>query len=683
MWHRNLLLPILSGFALANTVVEDRIPTLPVPILGSSASTSITELAAATSTPSTGQLVKDERTFFDPIPASLFSNHSSMASRLGKRSLIVCDPTSNATGNLALQDNTSMFYAPSDFQRGLGQQYARFDVRGDGHNVKTLSMEDFGDVIDEARCGEKGTIGLTFQKDIEFQQVKEEWQWLNEGANRTVILITENENCDRNGTDGTTRQPWSITKAVFETTDNHVNLKAEPVSFEQAFGKNWNLKIQRDTAPAMAHDLTRRGGHLAHIPLNQNFSGVGINIPSSLSLMTLIGKGDPVGTLTCDPCYTKGQLDFDIDISGLSGGTVHITAQDLETSLTMRLEVYQALASKTTDDYEIWAYVPPYTGIYIKNIIDIGPTIKFIVSTGFSKPIEKEVALALGYRMTIPHKVDFTWDILNPTKAHLTGFHPKFEMLPPGISDDLEIEGRIGPRLELSLDWTILGQGAKVGFQFGAATLALNVSVDRRQPACGGKGSNAITLPDAPTGRSDNMTGVNIDLDLNQEILATQSVGFLGAKISAAQTLASTSYDLASQCIPITGVTTMKPTTATSSVNSYTPYAGDLAELAQGFVSVWEDVGLDIAKHITEDVAPKVTQAFGAVTSEGGKIASKVESEGKHVTSAVASVAHVAETKVESVAAAITSIGGDIGDKVVDTAKDVGHAIKCFGGLFC
>lgn len=172
MWQRNYFLPILSGFALAKTVIEPPVQNLPIQALSeSSTSTSVAGSAAATSISSVETRTRDQRTFFDPIAASLFSNHSSMASRLGKRSLIVRDPTSNATGNLALQDNTSMFYAPSDFRRGLGQQYARFDVKGEGQNVKILSMEDFGNVIGKAQCDDNGSIGLTFHKDVEFQQV--------------------------------------------------------------------------------------------------------------------------------------------------------------------------------------------------------------------------------------------------------------------------------------------------------------------------------------------------------------------------------------------------------------------------------------------------------------------------------------------------------------------------------
>lgn len=588
----------------------------------------------------------EQRTFFELLPLSLFANHSSARHGIEKRSLTVRDSASSLTGNVALQNASSLYFAAKDFRRNVGMQFAKFDVTGDGKK-KILSMEEFGDVVENAVCDEAGVIGLTFTKDIEFRQVREEWQWINGNDDHTVVLITETERCDRNSTDGTARQPWLIRNVAFDNTQNNVELTGKPVSFQEAFGKAWHVSIARDHQPTPL--LASRDKQPAQISLNSDFSGVGMNLPPALALAQVLTSDDPIGMLSCDPCYTKGELDLEIDIDGLDGAKVKIGTRDVEASFTLRLEVYQALAGTQTDDYEIWGMVPPASGIYIKNILDIGPTIKFLVSTGFTTPVDRELALAVGFILTMSGPMEFTWDTANSSEAKLTGFNPVFKMLPPGISKDVDIVGSIGPKLELSLDCTVLGQGAKVGLAFAAGALSLNVTTDSREPACGGKGSNAIRLTPTPEGdHNDTVGGVNLDLNLNQDILAFQSVGLLGEGASNTQTLASTSYDLASTCIPITGVTVLRPSAATASVNSYIPFAGDLADMpwspvllvAQEVAGALSELGEAAVQSLTAVVAPKVTEAFATLTSEVASVVTAAAEPAQAVTSEAGNVAN-------------------------------------------
>lgn len=120
------------------------------------------------------QLVRDERRFFDPVRASMLINHSSLASsNHHKRMLRVRNAATNASGNVALQDGTSMYYAPDNFERGHGQQFAKLDVGSEEKMTKVLSMEHFDDVINTAKCEKDGKVELTFDKEIQFQQVSE------------------------------------------------------------------------------------------------------------------------------------------------------------------------------------------------------------------------------------------------------------------------------------------------------------------------------------------------------------------------------------------------------------------------------------------------------------------------------------------------------------------------------
>lgn len=348
--------------------------------------------------------------------------------------------------------------------------------------------------------------------------------------------------------------------------------------------------------------------------------------------------------------YTTGEFDFRIDIDGLSGGKLHVTTRDIEASITLRLDIYQALAAKTSNDHEIWGFVPPGAGIYIKNILDIGPTFKFLVSTSFTTPVDEELALALGYKVTMAGLMDFVWDTDSPT-GKLTGFNPEFETLAPGISKDVELVARIGPKLELSLDWLVLNQGGKVGFTFAAGTLSMNVSTDNRTVPCDGKGTDAIPLTQAQDSDNDTLRGVNLDLNLDQEILAFQSLHLPDKKASHTQTLASTSYDVFSACIPITGATLLTPRIATASVHSYTPHIGDLTDwiqpaklVAQEVAQAFTALGGAAVESLTAVVLPQVTAAVATLTSEVVAsvvtVAAAAAEPAREMTSEAGNVAH-------------------------------------------
>ncbi|PIB00747.1 hypothetical protein CB0940_01517 [Cercospora beticola] len=628
------------------------------------------------------QLVRDERRVFDPVRESIFLNHSSVASpNHHKRTLRVRNAVTKASGNVALQDGVSIYYAPGNFQRGHGQQFAKLDVASEEKMTKVLNMEHFDDVINTAKCEKAGKVELTFDKEIQFQQVREEWQWINGGKEHAVILITENEHCDRNNTDGSPRQPWKATKAEFDDMTNKVHLTAEPINFEEAFGKNWHLKIQRDDASIST--LHKRGGHIS---LNKDFSGYGINLPSSLRPAEVLSSPDAIGRLTCSTCAITGDIDFGIDIHGLWGGSLHVTASSISATVTLLLEIYTAIAKGSIQDNEIWGYVVPNAGIHIKGILDMGPTIKFLLSSDFYSPIDEQLAVQVGYKLSFPQNVELKLDVFHPTKPKLTGFDPKFEALPAGISDDLQIHGKIGPKLELSLDWKILGQGASVGFQFSAAELALNVTVDDRQPACGnGKGTNAIALSSNITPQEHNNTsadsqdneisGVNLDLDLNQEIIAKESVGFWKLKTTGRQTLASTKYDLVSTCIPITGATKLVPTIASASVNTFIPWTGDLGDLATAklvsgateVASAYKELGESVLVPLWKSkLEPQVTSVLNQVTKEAVEAAGKVTSVEHVATSVVVSVATDVATKVENAVEKATDALVDAGKKAGD-----------------
>ncbi|KAF2206623.1 hypothetical protein CERZMDRAFT_103151 [Cercospora zeae-maydis SCOH1-5] len=719
------------------------------------------------------QRVRDERRFFDPIRASFFLNRtfsssssssssSATLSKHHKRSLTVRNTATNASGNVALQDGVSMYYAPGDFQRGAGQQFAKLDVESAEKMTKVLSLEHFDDVTSTAKCEKEGKVELTFDREVQFQQIQAEWEWINQGKDHAVILITENEHCDRNNTDGSPRQLWKAAKADFDDKTNTVHLTAQPINFAEAFGKNWHLNIHRDepTTP-----LYKRISSSAHISLNNNFSGYGLTVPSSsLGPTELLSHAPPLGSLTCSNCAITGAIDFSLSLHGLTGtGTLHITGTSLSATLSLLLEIYSTLPSSSTSssssssstttttslqEHEIWSSVLPYSGIHIPSILDIGPTLKFLLSSTFSSSSsssssssietkqqqhhqQKQLALQLGYTLTFPEQVNFQWDILHPTsKPTFTGLEPTFELLPAGISDDWEIAGTWGPKVELSLDWNVLGQGASVGVQFCAAEVGWDVRVDRGRSGCGGggggggqgggggggggenaklfsepepssssevqnrttnhtKGNSVWEDDENDNNNNKSPTTINLSISLAQKILAHQSLQLWNLHTTQQETLAATTFPLTSTCLAITGgamTTKLTPTTASSSIESYIPWTGNLEDLATAkLLSGAKDVA-SAYKVLGESGLAAAAAAATAMWKTG--VEGKGTSVLGQVTKGAMGVEHVVTSAVVAVVATAvaTKVEGEVGKAmaaVADAGEKVGDASKVFCLGFC
>ncbi|EME87266.1 uncharacterized protein MYCFIDRAFT_75132 [Pseudocercospora fijiensis CIRAD86] len=588
------------------------------------------------------QEVEAERKIYEAASYLLFEGHGLGSGNVSRSNLTTRQVR---PGGSTLQRGLNMYYTPPGFQSNNGMHFVNVSVSGEDDNIMFLGTERFHQEIHEASCS-KDSVVITFKDEARFQSIKTEWSWVNQKVRHNIWLVTETEQYNSPDGDQTSRQPWLVTKANFDDSRNHVTLKASPKSFKEAFGKSFHLSLTRqDQATGSVrrdpNNLYNKRGKLldASIDLNHNFSGLGVELPKEFQ--AVIKDDGPVGAIECNPCLTYGAIDFDIDIHGsINGieGKASITAKGVGATINANLYIYQKLLDKTMKDQVIWGFVPPLCGIYIKGIMDFGPTVKALLSASLASKPEGQSVLSMGYNLSVPDPSEFSVGLSTSKgfEAKIDGWKPSFKPLTPAISKDLSIEGNIGPKLGLSLDGNVLGQGVSVGFQFSAATLDFNVTAEDTKPVC-----------DNP----DWERGAKVDLGLVQEVNAAQTANFLVWKASKTETLASTSYDLVDTCISAAATTTVPLVRPTQERNHYIPAENGLEQLALEKAKL-------VASVFQTGLASHVTDGFKTVTSELKDVGSTISAEG---SKAVATLTKGAES---------------VASKATDEVKDIGHKIE-------
>ncbi|KXT18928.1 hypothetical protein AC579_3573 [Pseudocercospora musae] len=592
------------------------------------------------------QEVESERKIYETASYLLFEGHGPGSGNVSRGNLTT---RQLRPGGSSLQRGLNMYYTPPGFQSNIGMHYANVSVGGEDDNIKFLGTERFHQEIQGASCT-KDSIIITFKDEARFQSIKTEWTWVNEKVGHNIWLITETEQCNAPDGDQTSRQPWLVTGAEFDDTKNHVTLEASPKSFQEAFGKNFRLSVTRQDQAAgslrrdSTHSYNKRGKLMdASIDLNHNFSGLGVELPKDFR--AVVGNDEPVGAIECNPCLTYGAIDFEIDISGsIKGieGKASITVRGVGATINANLYIYQKLLDRTMEDQVIWGFVPPLCGIYIKGVMDFGPTVKALLSASLASKPEGQSVLSMGYNLTVPDSSEFSVGLSTSKgfEAKIDGWNPSFKPLTPAISKDFSIEGNVGPKLGLSLDGNVLGQGVSVGFQFSAATLAFNVTAESTNPVCN---------------NPDWERGAKVDLGLVQEVNAVQTAHVLAWRTSETQTLARTSYDLVDTCISAAATTTVPLVHPTQEKNHYIPADNGLEQLAREKAKL-------VASAFKTGLASHVTAGFKTATSELKDVGSTISEEGSKA--------------VETLTEGAESVASKATDGVKNAAEDVGDFFK-------
>ena len=396
-------------------------------------------------------------------------------------------------------------------------------------------MERFQDVLHNAECS-KDSVKFSFKKEAEFDQIKKAWEWVNSADKKYIVLVTENARCNTADGDPTARQPWHITKAVFDDPKNTVTLSAEPKTWEDAFS-HWRLRVSSKGIwphnPHYKHGLVKRIGYndTASLPLGASFSTGGIS---------LTGEDDSTQvSIACNPCYTTGSLDFDIDVDwelfeGLSG-TITMTPNDVGAYIMAQVSVEERLTHTVSTGLNLLTIAPD--AIYIPGIIDIGPGFKVDLVAGI-EAATAEIDIASGVAMTIPPDAIAVLDFDDSSRNQFYDWTPQFTPIMPDnfFSQEISVEAYIGAQLRVEFDIQIVGQGFSAGLALNAPTLDLTLSEMAQD-------GNVCDVPGADF-------GVSFDIALGAEVDGFAGFG-AATDLPNKMALASTSFDIYSTCLVV------------------------------------------------------------------------------------------------------------------------------------
>ena len=398
-----------------------------------------------------------------------------------------------------------------------------------------LSMARFQDVLHHAKCSHN-SIKFTFKKEVAFDQVHEAWQWINDADDNYVVLVTENSQCNVPDGDNTSRQPWHITRAIFDDSKNTVTLTAKSKTWENAFS-HWHLKIDSTGLLSRSQQrLTKRLG------IDESFS---LSLAASLPAdpIDLTEEGDDISaSVACDPCYTTGSLDFKVDATYRFpfslDGSITMTPNDLAASVTAKLHVEGEVSSGKQVGKEIFTYVPE--GINIPGLATIGPAFKVDLVAGIDAA-NAEIDLSSGVTMSIPADAIAVLDFSDTSKNQFSGWVPGFEDITPSnqFSEEISISAFAGVQLRAEFDLEILSKGLSAGLALDAPKLDLTVTAagDTGHEACGIEGADF---------------GVSLDLSLGAELDAFAGFGDAD-DLPNKQQIFATSVDLYSTCFTVVG----------------------------------------------------------------------------------------------------------------------------------
>ena len=419
-------------------------------------------------------------------------------------------------------------------------------------------MERFQDVLDNAQCS-TGSITLTFNKEVEFDQVQKAWGWVNSADKNYIVLVTENAQCNMPDGDPSSRQPWHIKHATFDDGKNTVTLSAEPKTWEDAFS-HWHLRVSsKGIVPRGIHrSLVKRIGYngTASLPLAFDFSSPTLSLGDT--------ELHNSASIACSSCYTTGSLDFDIDVTywfpASLTGTVTMTPNDIGASITTQISVDEGLSSGLYKTFTLFQFHPD--SFYIAGIIDVGPSFYVNLIAGIDECTAK-VELATGISMQIPADSVAVLDFNDASQNKWYDWVPQFTpQIPDNLfSEQISVSASVGAQIRVEFDAQVLGFGLSAGVALDAPTLELTVSGIAEDDACDSKGADF---------------GVEFDVSLGAEL--DLFAGFVAATdLPNKLVLASTSYDIYSTCAPVASGTPTGASSAPIPTSSTAPYNSSYA----------------------------------------------------------------------------------------------------------
>lgn len=158
-------------------------------------------------------------------------------------------------------------------------------------------MDGFSQALKTVSCD--GDLSLTFANNAAYKEAIREWNWVNGGGNRSLIMVVNYPGCGQ----AEARQPWTISAAKYTDTTSTIDFTATMQSWSDMEN---SLKIE--WGPSTGSALSKRD--------SPHVVSLASSFPSKLYTYSNNATGLDF-TLGCDKCGSSGNLDFSGSYSGL------------------------------------------------------------------------------------------------------------------------------------------------------------------------------------------------------------------------------------------------------------------------------------------------------------------------------------------------------------------------------
>lgn len=323
-------------------------------------------------------------------------------------------------------------------------------VQMPGDQEGILSMERFDGMLTSVKCDEQG-VTLAFEDDATFQYAKNLWDWVNGADDHSFLMVAGKGDCGANKY----RIPYMISTLAYDEEKNTAKLSGKTGAWQDLLH---SYELHVGSVPMTAELGLKRRDYNADASFNMN---------ADFRTKVKVKTGPVFGELVCDPCYTAGQIKFEVIVKSkffLPHDLVFkMNPQGVKAQAMLEFEIASDFKTNQNIGDTVSLGKIPLAGVTIPGgIFTLGPVLDIgagVEVTGF----EGGVSFGTGATATLPDTAVLEADLLSPSNNKYSSWDPEF------TTEPLTAKARVSAYVKLffvpalKIQAEALGQGFEAG----------------------------------------------------------------------------------------------------------------------------------------------------------------------------------------------------------------------------
>jgi hypothetical protein len=309
---------------------------------------------------------------------------------------------------------------------------------GEGEGI--INMEQFHSLIGSVHCSNKN-MSLQFKDEAAFKYAVQDWDWVNDAVNHTLLLVAGAGQCGFNGY----RMPFLVSSVVPEVMTNTVTLLGGVMPWK-AVAHTYDLHVGR-IPPELANSMKRD---------YDKYFTLGFNNPLPFSSWTFPADGFSL-TWNCNSCGTFGEFIFDFHIHTEFdfpvGASLIISPKGVSAAFNPQVGISGNFTDSKSD--EITFLTIPIEGISIDDFLDFGPALVF--SGGYNiGPVKGSATVGTGVTVSLEDSAELTIDLLSPDFS-ASGWTPQVSEQPVQLSAQISASAQLFLKAAVDFELSVFG----------------------------------------------------------------------------------------------------------------------------------------------------------------------------------------------------------------------------------